>query len=256
MAIRPIQTAEDREENAFFVPNIIGYTRVIFAIASLYYMPLHPRTCFLLYSISRLLDALDGAAARRLGQCTQFGAVLDMITDRCTTTCLLMFIASAFPRWSIVLQGWISLDYSNHYIHIDKAKDRQYILFFVCLLNELFFIALYLLSFSSPTLMPSVSEASRATRPWSAGTMGMARVKKIDSAVPWTLQITSSLFMLLQQYVNVVQLIEASKWLVGGDLKMRRKMHSQKIQWTQPKRWIRILDLKLFLISWYFPFCL
>jgi CDP-diacylglycerol--inositol 3-phosphatidyltransferase len=94
-----------------------GYARVVFAIASLYYMPYHPRTCSLLYSVSYLLDALDGAAARRLGQSTQFGAVLDMITDRCTTSCLLVFLATAFPRWSIVFQALISLDYSSHYIH-------------------------------------------------------------------------------------------------------------------------------------------
>ena len=81
-------------------------------------MPLHPRTCSLLYSISCLLDALDGAAARRLDQSTRFGAVLDMITDRCTTTCLLVFLASAFPRWSIIFQVLISLDYSSHYIHM------------------------------------------------------------------------------------------------------------------------------------------
>ena len=72
-------------------------------------MPLHPRTCCLLYTISCLLDALDGFAARRFGQSTRFGAVLDMVTDRCTTACLLVFLASAFPRWSIVFQGLISL---------------------------------------------------------------------------------------------------------------------------------------------------
>lgn len=81
-------------------------------------MPLHPRTCSLLYSISCLLDALDGYAARRYNQSTTFGAVLDMVTDRCTTSCLLVFLASAFPRWSIVFQGLISLDLASHYIHM------------------------------------------------------------------------------------------------------------------------------------------
>lgn len=105
----------------------LGYTRVVFVIASLYYMPYHPRTCSLLYSVSCLLDALDGAAARRLGQSTRFGAVLDMITDRCTTTCLLVFLATAFPRWSIIFQALISLDYSSHYIHMyaTLAMDGQ-----------------------------------------------------------------------------------------------------------------------------------
>ena len=96
----------------------LGYSRIVLAIASLYYMPLHPRTCSLLYSISCLLDALDGVAARYFQQSTKFGAVLDMVTDRCTTACLLVFLASAFPRWSIIFQGLISLDLASHYMHM------------------------------------------------------------------------------------------------------------------------------------------
>lgn len=81
-------------------------------------MPLHPRTCSLLYSISCLLDALDGAVARYFHQSTQFGAVLDMVTDRCTTACLLVFLSSAWPRWALLFQGLISLDLASHYIHM------------------------------------------------------------------------------------------------------------------------------------------
>ena len=104
-------------------------------------MPLHPRTCSLLYSISCLLDALDGIAARKYNQSTTFGAVLDMVTDRCTTACLLVFLASAWPRWSIVFQGLISLDLASHYMHMYASismgsgeshkkvdADRSYIL--------------------------------------------------------------------------------------------------------------------------------
>lgn len=88
------------------------------AVASLYYMPLHPRTCSLLYSVSCLLDALDGYAARAFEQSTRFGAVLDMVTDRCTTACLLVFLSSAFPRWALLFQGLISLDLASHYMHM------------------------------------------------------------------------------------------------------------------------------------------
>lgn len=95
-----------------------GYLRIVLAITSLYYMPLHPRTCSILYSISCLLDALDGYAARYYEQSTRFGAVLDMVTDRCTTSCLLVFLSSAFPRWAIIFQGLISLDFASHYIHM------------------------------------------------------------------------------------------------------------------------------------------
>lgn len=119
-----------------------GYVRIVLAILSLYYMPLHPRTCSLLYSISCLLDALDGYAARYYEQSTRFGAVLDMVTDRCTTSCLLVFLSSAFPRWAIIFQGLISLDFASHYIHMyttlvmggaeqshkDVDKNRSWIL--------------------------------------------------------------------------------------------------------------------------------
>lgn len=95
-----------------------GYARVVLAVASLYYMPLHPRTCSFLYSISCLLDALDGYLARLFHQSTTFGSVLDMVTDRCTTACLLVFLASAWPRYSIIFQGLISLDLASHYMHM------------------------------------------------------------------------------------------------------------------------------------------
>ena len=81
-------------------------------------MPLHPRRCSFLYSISCLMDALDGVAARKFQQSTRFGAVLDMVTDRCTTTCLLVFLATAKPAYSMIFQGLISLDLASHYMHM------------------------------------------------------------------------------------------------------------------------------------------
>ena len=97
-----LATAQSYSENVFlFVPNLIGknstmgtvtlyssfvaaagYSRVILAGFSLYYMSYHPIYCTLLYGFSCLLDAVDGQAARALGQTSKFGAVLDMVTDR------------------------------------------------------------------------------------------------------------------------------------------------------------------------------
>jgi CDP-diacylglycerol--inositol 3-phosphatidyltransferase len=65
---------------------LIGYSRVVFAAFALYYMPYHPKACTLLYGVSCLLDAVDGMAARALNQTSKFGAVLDMVTDRCVPT--------------------------------------------------------------------------------------------------------------------------------------------------------------------------
>jgi CDP-diacylglycerol--inositol 3-phosphatidyltransferase len=294
-------------------------------------MPLHPRTCSLLYSFSCLLDALDGIAARHFNQATRFGAVLDMVTDRCTTSCLLVFLSSAWPRWSLLFQGLISLDVASHYIHmyatltmgsagqshkkVDQTRSRilnlyysdnvseiivspaphwlapiqrnphpylsqsfgvvfpllhlfaptrprlflqlritdllsplrnsfpppQRVLFMLCALNELFFISLYLLSFSSPTLSPlllksagngaaaSVSSAKPAPNvaqtlfvsPYSAGALELARANKIDSFWPWVLAGVSFPVMVAKQLINVLQLVKASKWLAQGDMAAR-----------------------------------
>ncbi|RQM05412.1 hypothetical protein DH86_00001935, partial [Scytalidium sp. 3C] len=251
-----------RENIFLFIPNIIGYARIILAIASLYYMPLHPRTCSLLYSISCLLDALDGYAARRYEQSTRFGAVLDMVTDRCTTSCLLVFLASAFPRWSLIFQGLISLDLASHYIHmyatlvmggteqshkkVDKERSflmnlyytNKTVLFICCALNEIFFLALYLLSFSSPYLTPSLLKAvtndgtsttqqvnpavSLFVNPHSAAALELARANKMDSTLPWVIAGISFPVMAFKQIVNVIQLIKASQWLAEGDVEMRR----------------------------------
>ena len=59
-----------------------GYTRVILAALAMHYMNHHPKYSTVAYCISQLLDAVDGHAARYLGQASKFGAVLDMVTDR------------------------------------------------------------------------------------------------------------------------------------------------------------------------------
>ena len=41
-----------------------------------------------------------------------------MVTDRCTTACLLVFLSSAWPRWALLFQGLISLDLASHYMHM------------------------------------------------------------------------------------------------------------------------------------------
>ncbi|EER26866.1 CDP-diacylglycerol-inositol 3-phosphatidyltransferase [Coccidioides posadasii str. Silveira] len=267
-------TRGEQKENIFlFWPNIIGYIRVVLAIASLYYMPLHPRTCSLLYSISCLLDALDGYAARFYNQSTTFGAVLDMVTDRCTTACLLVFLSSAWPRWAILFQGLISLDLASHYMHmyatltmggsgqshkkVDSSRswilyqyyNNKMVLFVFCTMNELFFIGLYLLSFSSPTLSPSllqpVGDGTSAgsgqpgtpamppistlfASPWSAGALELARANKMDSFWPWVITGISAPIMAAKQFINIVQMVKASKWLAEGDLARRRQLGLSK----------------------------
>ncbi|KAI5303797.1 CDP-diacylglycerol-inositol 3-phosphatidyltransferase, partial [Ascosphaera atra] len=107
------------------------------------------------------------------------------------------------------------------------------VLFIFCALNELFFIGLYLLSFSSPLLSPNLREpagtfeakASLSTifaNPWSAGALELARANKMDSFWPWVITGISAPVMAAKQFINVVQLVKAGKWLVEGDLARRQ----------------------------------
>jgi CDP-diacylglycerol--inositol 3-phosphatidyltransferase len=108
--------------------------------------------------------------------------------------------------------------------------------------NEVFFIALYLLSFSSPLLSPSLLQVAAAGdaastlqpgspaaspvsvlfNPHSAGALELARANKMDSFGPWVIAGISLPVMLLKQVINVVQLVKASRWLAEGDVEIRK----------------------------------
>ncbi|THW33049.1 CDP-diacylglycerol-inositol 3-phosphatidyltransferase PIS [Aureobasidium pullulans] len=240
---------ENREDIFLFVPNLIGYARIILTVVSLYFMPVHPRRCSAIYVVSCLLDALDGWAARRSNQGTKFGAVLDMVTDRCTTTCLLVFLATAMPKWAMVFQLLISLDLASHYMHmyatlsmgesgqshkqVDAKRSwllhlyytNKIVLFTLCAMNELFFVALYLLAFTEQESHVSGDRMKTViqSEPWSAGAMEIARANKIQSSIPTALFRLSVLPMLIKQYINVQQLIVASQWLAEGDTAERAR---------------------------------
>lgn len=100
-------------------------------------------------------------------------------------------------------------------------------------MNELFFIALYLLSFSSPILSPDLLTARPGSpsppapstifaSPYSAGARELARANKMDSFWPWVIAGISFPVMAGKQIINVVQLVKASRWLAEGDRETRR----------------------------------
>jgi CDP-diacylglycerol--inositol 3-phosphatidyltransferase len=113
-----------------------GYARVILAIVAFYYMPHDPVIAGASYMLSAFLDAFDGYAARLLDQgardlgalssthvCrvragTKFGAVLDMVTDRCGTMCLMVTLAQFYPHHAFTFQMLMALDIGSHWIHM------------------------------------------------------------------------------------------------------------------------------------------
>ena len=59
--------------------------------------------------------------------------------------------------------------------------------------------------------------------PYSAGALELARANKIDSFWPWVLAGISFPVMFGKQFINIVQLVKASRWLAEGDRAARRK---------------------------------
>ena len=95
----------EEDENIFiFVPNLIGYGRIFLALLSFWFMPTNYVAAGWCYILSGLLDAFDGHAARALNQSTKFGAMLDMLTDRCATMCLLATLSTFYPKWLFFFQ--------------------------------------------------------------------------------------------------------------------------------------------------------
>lgn len=167
-------------ENIFiFVPNIIGYGRVILAIISFYFMPTNHVIASWCYITSALLDAFDGHAARYFNQSTKFGAILDQLTDRVGTMCLLVNLSHFYPAYTFWFQLSMAIDISCHWIFlhtsllqgktshkfIDMSENpimRVYytnrtVLFFMCAGNEAFYAALYLLHFTEGPILAGIS---------------------------------------------------------------------------------------------------
>eukprot|EP00051_Salpingoeca_urceolata_P004672 m.66807 g.66807 ORF g.66807 m.66807 type:complete len:219 (-) comp13782_c0_seq3:176-832(-) len=155
-----------------FYPNLIGFGRVILGLMSLLFMMDSPYTAMFLYWLSAFLDAFDGLAARHFNQTSSFGAVLDMVSDRCTTLALLVTLGALYPKYLLYFQLVIILDISSHWIHMysalsgshsshkDSSKNpllklyySKVILFSLCSANELFWMALYLGYFSTGPIL-------------------------------------------------------------------------------------------------------
>lgn len=165
------------KENIFlFVPNLIGYLRIILAIISCHYMPTNCIIACSCYVISALLDAFDGHAARYFNQSTKFGAMLDQLTDRAGTACLCMTLATFYPDYTFWFQMSMAIDITCHwlYLHatqlqgktshkyIDMSENpimhlyytNKTVLFLMCAFNEAFYAALYVLYFyTGPTIL-------------------------------------------------------------------------------------------------------
>lgn len=201
-----------------YIPNYIGYLRVVSAIVSFQLMRSHPLYCIIIYSVSCLLDALDGYAARYFKQTSRFGAVLDMVTDRCTTSSLICFLCVLYPDYALLFQLLVSLDLASHYMHMyatlqtggqshkTVTKESSWllnlyytnrkVLFTMCAFNEMFYLGLYLYYF--PLYNVTLFGESYS--------------------IAGILTLVSLPFYAFKQTANVIQLVRASVLLAELDV--------------------------------------
>ena len=104
----------------FSYANCISYTRIVLLLASV--VQSQNNWFFPLYAVSYTLDAFDGYVARLLNETSQFGAVMDMVTDRVSTALLLSLLQK--PFWLFVM----ILDISSHWVYthsIERTKSHK-----------------------------------------------------------------------------------------------------------------------------------
>lgn len=153
------------ERNVFlFVPNLIGYARILLLGSSFYFMLNNYSLAILLYLLSALLDAFDGLAARLFIQSSVFGSILDMLTDRVSTMGILMTLGHLYVDYFFVFQMLLVIDIVSHWVHFfsaslqgkvsHKISDRQtnplmrlyyeskLVLTTVCAIEQIFYCSL------------------------------------------------------------------------------------------------------------------
>jgi CDP-diacylglycerol--inositol 3-phosphatidyltransferase len=77
-----------------------------------------PGLCFVMYALSFVCDELDGRFARMLDQSSTFGAVLDMVTDRVGTSCLLATLCVLYPAYHPAFLSLLMLDIFSHWFQM------------------------------------------------------------------------------------------------------------------------------------------
>lgn len=191
-----------------FVPNLIGYGRVLCTASALVVMVLLVGdqddssasswwwVAITLYLVSFVGDLFDGMAARRWNQCSTYGGLLDMVTDRCSTAGLLYVLSGEYASASgslavlgatipvasayrLLFLGLMLLDVASHWCQMyasaalqqhhkssDANADRfflvrwyyHYYFFFgyCCVGAEFTYICLYVLRYCGDDLLPLV----------------------------------------------------------------------------------------------------
>ncbi|PKA55951.1 CDP-diacylglycerol--inositol 3-phosphatidyltransferase 1 [Apostasia shenzhenica] len=163
----------------------------------------------ILYFISFMCDGVDGWFARKLNQVSTFGAVLDMVTDRVSTACLLAILSQLY-RPGLIFLLLLGLDVASHWLQMystflsgkSSHKDvndknswllrayyqHRYFMAFCCVGSEVLYIFLFLIHDNLDESLVTVC------------------MNAVEGSLPLSVIFTVSLFGWgIKQIVNVIQ---------------------------------------------------
>jgi len=216
-------------EILLYVPNLIGYARVILSLAAFYYAFSDPWITFIAYTTSYVLDAADGVAARKLNQCSEFGAVLDMVTDRFSTATIMLVLTHLYPAYRFAFICTMILDIVSHWLqmystfvtgekHHKKAVTKwallrfyytfPYALFVLVLGSEMFVVTMY-------------------AHHWEKTLFASPALAWMKITVQTLVYVSLPLFA-LKHIINVVQLMSAVEKIVEYDVKLLEEKEMTK----------------------------
>lgn len=97
-----------------FVPNLLCYLRIILSFCGLQVSHSRPVWAIFFWVAAAVLDVLDGYLARKLGQCSSFGIVLDVAADNILRTVVWLAAAIQEPTsYSLAAGFFISLEWTT-----------------------------------------------------------------------------------------------------------------------------------------------
>jgi len=188
-------------------------------VLAFYYAFSDPWITFVAYTASYILDAVDGVAKRKLNQCSEFGAVLDMVTDRFSTATIMLVLTHLYPKYRFGFIITMILDIVSHWLqmystfatgekHHKKASTNwkllqfyynfPYALLAFVLGSEMFVVTMYCQHFESQL--------------WSPELVFFRDINRL-------LVTISAPFFVMKAVINVVQLISAVEKIVIFDIK-------------------------------------
>lgn len=207
----------------------VGYARVLFAVVAFGMSNWEPFWSVGMYVASFVCDELDGRYARKYGQTSMFGAVLDMVTDRVATCGLVCVLSGRYPRLMPGMVVLMMLDVSSHWFqmyatlskgsktHKDVESRSAVVRFyyrhrifmgFCCVCVEVMYLVLYLLSWEQ-----GESGAAAAAARW----LGDYDHQYYYYSCLKVLVLISAPGFVFKQVINVVQLKTAADVLVAMD---------------------------------------